>query len=48
VVTVEPGVYRSPSGGVRVEDALLVTADGGRPLTKAPKEPVWLRSPRTT
>jgi Xaa-Pro aminopeptidase len=48
VVTVEPGVYRSPFGGVRVEDALLVTAHGCRPLTKAPKEPACLPSPRTT
>jgi len=48
VVTVEPGVYRSPSGGVRVEDALLVTPTGCRPLTHAPKEPACLPSPRTT
>jgi Xaa-Pro aminopeptidase len=47
VVTVEPGVYRSPSGGVRVEDALLVTATGCRPLTKAPKDHACPPSPRT-
>jgi Xaa-Pro aminopeptidase len=48
VVTVEPGVYRFPSGGARVEDAVLVTADGCRPLTKTPKDLSCLPSPRTT
>jgi Xaa-Pro aminopeptidase len=38
VVTVEPGVYLSEIGGVRIEDTLLVTADGNRPLTHAPKQ----------
>jgi Xaa-Pro aminopeptidase len=38
VVTVEPGVYLSEHGGVRVEDIVLVTADGARPLTHSPKE----------
>jgi Xaa-Pro aminopeptidase len=37
VVTVEPGVYLPDHGGVRVEDTLVVTADGSRPLTLAPK-----------
>ncbi len=48
VVTVEPGVYRSGLGGVRVEDTLLVTATGGRPLTKTAKDHPCLPSPRTT
>jgi Xaa-Pro aminopeptidase len=39
VVTVEPGVYLPEHGGVRVEDTLLVTADGFRRLTRAPKDP---------
>jgi Xaa-Pro aminopeptidase len=43
VVTVEPGVYRGPLGGARVEDTVLVTADGCRPLTKTPKD---LQCPR--
>lgn len=40
VVTVEPGVYRSGFGGVRVEDTVVVTPDGCRPLTRSPKNPV--------
>jgi Xaa-Pro aminopeptidase len=38
VVTVEPGVYLPECGGVRIEDTVLVTADGCRPLTSSPKE----------
>jgi len=37
VVTVEPGVYLPGHGGARVEDTVLVTADGCRTLTHAPK-----------
>lgn len=37
VVTVEPGVYLPGHGGARVEDTVLVTADGCRALTQAPK-----------
>lgn len=37
VVTVEPGVYLPGHGGVRVEDTVVVTPDGCRPLTCAPK-----------
>lgn len=32
-ITVEPGVYIPGRGGVRIEDSLLVTADGHRSLT---------------
>ena len=39
VVTVEPGVYLPEHGGVRIEDTVLVTDDGCRPLTLAPKDP---------
>lgn len=37
VVTIEPGIYLPGRGGVRIEDMLLVTADGCRPLTRIPK-----------
>jgi Xaa-Pro aminopeptidase len=51
VVTVEPGVYLPEHGGVRVEDTVLVTDDGCRPLTHAPKEAdptAWPRPRPTT
>jgi Xaa-Pro aminopeptidase len=38
IVTVEPGVYLPGVGGVRLEDTLVVTADGAQPLTLTPKE----------
>jgi Xaa-Pro aminopeptidase len=38
VVTVEPGVYLAGTGGVRVEDTVVVTADGCHSLTRFPKD----------
>jgi Xaa-Pro aminopeptidase len=37
VVTVEPGLYYWGMGGVRLEDVVLVTANGNRNLTRYPK-----------
>jgi Xaa-Pro aminopeptidase len=37
VVTVEPGLYYWPHGGVRIEDTVLVTKHGIRNLTRFPK-----------
>ena len=38
VVTVEPGAYLYPNGGARIEDTLVVTANGARLLTKSTKD----------
>jgi Xaa-Pro aminopeptidase len=40
VVTVEPGIYLSGWGGVRIEDMLLVHDQGAEVLTQAAKVPV--------
>ncbi len=37
VVTVEPGLYYADAGGMRIEDMVVVTKDGCRLLTQAPK-----------
>lgn len=44
VVTVEPGIYLAGVGGVRVEDTVVVTDEGCRPLTRFPKDP-FLKDP---
>lgn len=40
VVTVEPGAYLPGAGGVRIEDTLVVTGSGARPLTKSTKDTI--------
>jgi Xaa-Pro aminopeptidase len=35
-ITLEPGLYRAGFGGVRLEDVLLVTADGAETVTEYP------------
>jgi Xaa-Pro aminopeptidase len=40
VMTVEPGIYLPGYGGVRIEDLILVTAEGASYLSEAPKFPV--------
>ncbi len=37
IVTVEPGIYFTGFGGVRIEDDILVTKDGHKVLTSVPK-----------
>lgn len=40
VMTVEPGIYLSGYGGVRIEDLILVTPQGHQYLSHAPKSPL--------
>ena len=40
VVTVEPGVYLTDQGGVRIEDSVVVTDGGCEPITHSPKNVV--------
>jgi Xaa-Pro aminopeptidase len=42
VVTVEPGVYVPGLGGVRIEDMVVVTADGCRVMARSSRELIVL------
>ena len=42
VVTIEPGIYIPNWGGVRIEDSVLITADGRRSLHNTTKELISL------
>lgn len=38
VMTVEPGIYLKNWGGIRIEDMMLITKDGAKNITNAPKD----------
>ncbi len=38
VVTVEPGLYYARTGGIRIEDVVVVEKKGCRNLTRYPKK----------
>lgn len=42
VITIEPGVYMEEKFGIRIEDMVAVTKDGGKILTPAPKAMIQL------
>ncbi len=44
ILTVEPGIYISDWGGVRIEDMVVVWEEGVEVLSRASKEPTLLSS----
>ena len=41
VFTIEPGIYLSKRGGIRIENDVLVTSNGSRVLSTLPDDLVW-------
>jgi Xaa-Pro aminopeptidase len=41
VLTIEPGLYRHPIGGVRLEDMIVVTEDGCENFNSLPEGLSW-------
>lgn len=46
IVTIEPGVYFPGEGGIRIEDAAVITAGGCQVLTASPKDLATMIIPR--
>ena len=40
-LTIEPGLYASPRGGIRIEDMVIVTTDGCENLNSLPEGLEW-------
>jgi Xaa-Pro aminopeptidase len=40
-LTIEPGLYSKKYGGIRVEDMVIVTADGCESLNSLPEGLTW-------
>jgi Xaa-Pro aminopeptidase len=41
VLTIEPGLYRKPLGGVRLEDMIVVTENGCENFNSLPEGLSW-------